>query len=210
MYIANKPSFIEEKTLIKCGYNFVAGVDETGRGALAGPVTAAAVIINCRGKDKAPWYEEIRDSKLLNPSRREYLYRHIEEASLSVGIGMVTPDEIDSCGIVNAVRKAMKQAIELLTPAPDYLLIDYLNVPDVKLPQKGITYGDRLCFSIACASIIAKVSRDRFMCQLEEIYPGYNLAKHKGYGTKDHLSCLLRIGACPVHRRSFMPVRGMD
>ena len=204
----DKPSFAEEEELRRGGFRFIAGVDEAGRGALAGPVTAAAVIIPC-STDHAPWHEEIRDSKLLSPPRREYLYHHIEEKSLSIGIGMAMPDEIDAYGIVQATRIAMKMAIELLLPSPDYVLIDYLNIPEITLPQKGITYGDRLCFSIACASIIAKVTRDRFMCKLEERYPGYKLAKHKGYGTREHMSCLYRMGASPAHRRSFMPIRGM-
>jgi len=187
------------------GYRLIAGIDEVGRGALAGPVTAAAVILPPR--IDTPWQDEIRDSKQLSPSRREYLFQHIKETAISAGIGMVPPETIDTQGIVKATKSAMKTAIERLSPAPDYLLIDYLLLPEVPLPQKGITSGDRLCFSIACASIIAKVTRDRFMIQLDRDYPGYGLAKHKGYGTREHLSCLCRMGTCPIHRRSFRPVR---
>ena len=187
------------------GYRLIAGIDEVGRGALAGPVTAAAVILPSR--IGTPWQDEIRDSKQLSPIRREYLFQHIKETAISAGIGMVPPETIDAQGIVKATKSAMKTAIERLSPAPDYLLIDYLLLPEVPLPQKGITSGDRLCFSIACASIIAKVTRDRFMIQLDRDYPGYGLAKHKGYGTREHLSCLCRMGTCPIHRRSFRPVR---
>jgi len=201
----DRPSFIEEEGLRTKGYRLIAGVDEVGRGALAGPVAAAAVILPSR--IDAPWQDEIRDSKQLSPARREYLFQHIKETAISAGIGMVPPEIIDAQGIVKATKSAMKTAIERLSPAPDYLLIDYLLLPEVLLPQKGITNGDRLCFSIACASIIAKVARDRFMVQLDREYPGYGLAKHKGYGTREHLSCLCRMGACPIHRRSFRPVR---
>ncbi len=201
----DRPSFIEEEGLRTKGYRLIAGVDEVGRGALAGPVTAAAVILPSR--IDAPWQDKIRDSKQLSPARREYLFQHIKETAISAGIGMVPPETIDAQGIVKATKSAMKTAIERLSPAPDYLIIDYLLLPEVPLPQKGITNGDRLCFSIACASIIAKVARDRFMVQLDREYPGYGLAKHKGYGTREHLSCLCRMGACPIHRRSFRPVR---
>ena len=200
-----RPSFIEEEGLRARGYRLIAGIDEAGRGALAGPVAAAAVILPPR--IDTPWQDEIRDSKQLSPARREYLFQHIKETAISVGIGMVPPEIIDAQGIVKATKSAMKTAIERLSPAPDCLLIDYLLLPEVPLPQKGITNGDRLCFSIACASIIAKVARDRFMVQLDREYPGYGLAKHKGYGTREHLSCLCRMGACPIHRRSFKPVR---
>lgn len=199
------PSLAEEEGMRSAGHHLIAGIDEAGRGALAGPVAAAAVILP--PLVKAPWREEIKDSKLLSPSRREYLYHHIQDISLSTGTGMAMPDIIDSSGIVGATRYAMKMAVEILSPPPDCLLIDYLLLPGVKLPQKGIVGGDRLCFSIACASIIAKVTRDRFMTEMDATYPGYGLAQHKGYGTRQHIACLQRIGACPIHRRSFLPVR---
>ena len=199
------PSLAEEEEMRSAGHRLIAGIDEAGRGALAGPVAAAAVILP--PLVKAPWREEIRDSKLLSPPRREYLYHHIQEISLATGTGMATPDIIDGSGIVVATRHAMEIAVEMLSPPPDCLLIDYLLLPGVKLPQKGVVGGDRLCFSIACASIIAKVTRDRFMAEMDERYPGYGLAKHKGYGTRQHITCLHQMGACPIHRRSFMPVR---
>jgi len=120
---------------------------------------------------------------------------------------MAPPEIIDAQGIIKATRLAMKLAIDQLSPPPESLLIDYMRLPEVPLPQKGITYGDRLCFSIACASIIAKVARDRLMIELDRNYPGYGLAQHKGYGTEKHLSCLHQLGPSSIHRRSFRPVR---
>ena len=199
------PSFVEEERLIAEGYELIAGIDEAGRGALAGPVVAAAVILP--NSVDAPWLNQVRDSKQLAPAKRELLFHHIHLAAVAVGIGMTPHQIIDSQGIAKATRLAMKQAVEQLSPAPQSLLIDYLRLPEVSLPQKGITNGDDLCFSIACASIIAKVARDRLMVEFDSLYPGYGLAQHKGYGTRQHLVCLSRLGACPIHRRSFRPVR---
>jgi ribonuclease HII len=199
------PSFIEEEQLAAQGYRLIAGVDEAGRGALAGPVVAAAVILpqNVEVASLA----EVRDSKLLSPAKRERLYHHIYEVAVAVGIGEAPHSIVDSQGVVRATRIAMKRAIERLSPSPQSLLIDYLRLPEVNLPQKGITHGDNLCFSIACASIIAKVTRDRIMVGFDRDFPGYGMARHKGYGTRQHVACLLRLGACPIHRRSFRPVR---
>ncbi len=205
--IANhkKPSRTEEKKLAKQGYELIAGVDEVGRGALAGPVVAAAVVLPRRMK--GAWLDEVRDSKLLSPIKREFLSHHIHETAISIGIGMTPPDKIDKVGIVKATRLAMKSAIEQLSPPPQSLLIDYMALPEVRLNQKGITNGDQLCFSIACASIMAKVARDHLMIALDKAYPGYGLAQHKGYGTEMHLSCLHQLEPCPIHRQSFRPIR---
>ena len=200
-----KPSFAEEKKLEAQGYQLIAGVDEVGRGSLAGPVVAAAVILP--SNVNAPWLDQVNDSKLLSPTRREFLFHHIHEVAISVGIGVVQHEVIDARGIVKATQLAMKLAIDRLSPPPESLLIDYLRLPQVPLPQKGITNGDSLCFSIACASIVAKVARDQLMIKLDKIYPGYGLAQHKGYGTEGHLSCLRRLGPSPIHRKSFRPVR---
>ncbi|MFC1974547.1 ribonuclease HII [Chloroflexota bacterium] len=199
------PTFTEEERLKAEGYRLIAGVDEVGRGALAGPVVAAAVILP--GNANAPWLNQIRDSKQLSPARRELLFPHIYEVATSVGVGIVDHETIDARGIVKATRLAMKLAIEQLSPPPEYLLIDYMNLPEVSLSQKGITDGDCLCFSIACASIIAKVARDRLMIELDKTYPGYGLARHKGYCTNGHFSCLYRLGPSPIHRQSFHPVK---
>ncbi len=201
------PSLAEEVKLRAQGYQLIAGIDEVGRGALAGPVLAAAVILPCQ--IDTPWLNQVRDSKQLSPAKRELLFGHIYEVAISVGIGMVRHEVIDDQGIAKATRLAMKSAIDQLSPPPESLLIDYIRLPEVPLPQKGITNGDELCLSIACASIVAKVTRDHLMVELDKIYPGYGLAKHKGYGTKQHLSCLRRLGPSSIHRQSFRPVRDM-
>jgi ribonuclease HII len=200
-----KPSFAEEKSLEAQGYHRIAGVDEAGRGALAGPVVAAAVILPC-GID-APWLDQVKDSKQLSPAKRELLFHNIHHTAISIGISLAPPEVIDAQGIIKATRLAMKLAIDRLSPPPESLLIDYMRLPKVPLPQKGITSGDKLCFSIACASIVAKVARDWLMVELDRIYPGYGLAQHKGYGTEKHLSCLRQLGPSPIHRHSFKPVR---
>jgi len=199
------PSFIEEELLAAQGYQLIAGIDEAGRGALAGPVVAAAVILP--RQVNAPWLAEVRDSKQLTPGRRELLFHHIHEIAISIGIGAAPHYLIDAGGIIKATRLAMRLAIERLSPPPQSLLIDYMSLPEVRLPQKGITNGDNLCLSIACASIIAKVARDQLMVEFDRIYPGYGLAQHKGYGTRQHFACLFRLGPCPIHRQSFRPVR---
>ncbi len=154
-----------------------------------------------------PWLSLVRDSKQLSPAKREILFHHIHKIAVAIGIGMASHEIIDTQGIVEATELAMKLAVEQLSPPPEALLIDYMCLPEVKLPQKGITHGDSLCFSIACASIIAKVTRDRLMVELDSAYPSYGLAQHKGYGTKEHLACLSRLGASSIHRRSFKPVK---
>ena len=201
------PSFTEEKMLEAQGYQRIAGIDEVGRGALAGPVVAAAVILP-RHID-APWLDMVRDSKLLSPPVRELLFDYIHEIAISVGVGTVSNEVIDARGIVRATQLAMKIAIDQLSPPPESLLIDYMHLPEVALPQKGITNGDSLCFSIACASIVAKVSRDRLMVKLDRVYPGYGLAQHKGYCTEGHVYSLRRLKSSPIHRRSFRPVKDM-
>lgn len=198
------PSFTEEEALAAAGYRLTAGIDEAGCGALAGPVVAAAVILpRCIA---APWTSGVRDSKQLTPAKRETLFHYIHEIAVSVGIGATSHEIIDTQGLTQAVRLAMTLAINQLQPPPDSLLIDFVRLPGIKLHQKGITNGDECCFSIACASIIAKVTRDHIMTELDQVYPGYGLARHKGYGTRDHLSCLRRLGASPIHRRSYQPV----
>jgi len=202
-----KPSFSEEKKLKAHGYRLIAGIDESGRGSLAGPVVAAAVVLP--GSVDAPWWDRVNDSKQLSSAVREQLSTGIRQVAISVGVGVIGHEIIDAWGIVTATRLAMTQAIDQLSPAPDYLLIDFMSLPDVSLPQRGIVGGDCRCFSIACASIIAKVTRDRLMTEFDRNYPGYGLARHKGYGTEVHLSCLRRLGPCPIHRQSFRPVKNI-
>ncbi len=202
-----RPSFAEEESLEADGYQLIAGVDEAGRGALAGPVVAAAAVLPLHLSTH--WLDRVRDSKQLSPDKREYLFEYIMGAAISVGVGVSSHEIIDAHGIARATRLAMKQAVDQLLPPPQHLLIDYFRLPEVPLPQKGIVFGDSRCYSIACASIIAKVTRDRMMVELDSVYPGYRLAKHKGYGTEEHLSCLRRLGPSPVHRRSFQPLKDM-
>jgi ribonuclease HII len=198
------PSFAEEEELLARGIRLIAGVDEVGRGSIAGPVVAAAVILP--DNLSVPWLAEVRDSKLLNQAKREALAEFIRETAISFGVGAVSHRLIDTLGIGRASRLAMKLAIERLSPAPRYLLIDYFRLPEVNLPQKGITDGDCRCFSIACASILAKVARDRMMVRLDRHYSGYRWAENKGYCTGAHLSGLSRLGPSPIHRRTFGPV----
>jgi len=155
----------------------------------------------------SPWLNLVKDSKQLSPARRELLFHHIHEIAIAIGVGSAGHEVIDAQGIIKATQLAMKLAIDQLSPPPETLLIDYMHLPEVKLPQKGITHGDSLCFSIACASIIAKVTRDQLMMELDRAYPGYGLAHHKGYGTREHLACLYQLGPSPIHRRSFKPVK---
>jgi ribonuclease HII len=199
-----KPSFAEEKAIRAQGYHYIAGVDEVGRGALMGPVLAAAVILP--DNFKARWKSKVRDSKQLSPKTREYLFDYIKEAAITIGVGESSNDVIDTVGIAKATRLAMIAAIEQLAPQPQYLIIDYVRLTETTLPQKGIVHGDSRCFSIACASIIAKVTRDRLVTEMDRDYPGYGFAKHKGYGTREHIECLQKKGPCPLHRRSFSPV----
>jgi ribonuclease HII len=199
-----KPSLAEEKALRTEGFTLIAGVDEVGRGALVGPVVAAAVIMpeNIRAR----WKSRVRDSKQLTPEARENLYPYIKASAVTVATGAVASDIIDAIGIARATCKAMIAAINQLNPYPQFLLIDYVHLHELLMPQKGIVDGDSLCFSIACASIIAKVTRDRLMMEMDKDYPGYGFAAHKGYGTREHLASLRRLGPCPLHRRSFQPV----
>lgn len=199
------PSLSEESKLLEMGYRHIAGIDEVGRGALAGPVVAAAVILPL--DVDFPWFKLVRDSKEVPPARRNQLYILIQEAAVAAAVGVIEPQIIDSIGIYKATKLAMCQAIEQLTCPPDFLLIDALTLPQLRTKQKGIIRGDKLCLSIACASIFAKVTRDRIMAELDSIHPGYSLAKHKGYATRQHCACLQQLGPSPIHRHSFAPVR---
>jgi ribonuclease HII len=197
----------EEQVCQEQGYHLVAGVDEVGRGCLAGPVVASAVIMR---RDICPsWYRRVRDSKQLTPEQRDELSGRIHESAISVGTGLVESFLIDQLGMTAAVNLAMRQAISRLLPLPQYILIDYLTIPGLKFPQKGVRDGDSLCFSIACASIVAKVYRDKLLQELDKRYPGYGLARHKGYCTHEHLECLRKLGPSEIHRRLFGPVKNI-
>ena len=203
--IVQRPSFIEENRLVEQGYRFIAGIDEVGRGPLAGPVVAAAVILP--PGLAVPWLSLVRDSKQLTPKRRASLVPLIQAVAVAIGVGFTGPEVIDNRGIVRATKIAMCSAVEQLARAPDFLLIDFVALPEIAISQRSITKGDSHCLSIACASIIAKVARDGIMMELDEAYPGYGFARNKGYATKEHLLSLGQLGACPIHRKRFSPVR---
>ena len=198
------PSMEEEERLYQQGYRLIAGIDEVGRGCIAGPVVAAAVILPFPAD--IYWLSLVRDSKQLSPSKRQVIYKLIQETDIPVGLGMVSNTEIDELGIVKATQMAMIQAVENLPVTPEYLLIDAMTLPGISIPQKSIIHGDGLSLSIASASIMAKVSRDQFMVEQDSLYPGYGLARHKGYGTREHISKLEELGPCPIHRLTFAPV----
>lgn len=191
-----------ERVARLCGYRRVAGIDEAGRGPLAGPVVAAAVILPSRCRLLG-----INDSKQLPAKDRELVYTAILEHAVGVGIGSADVAEIDRLNILEATRLAMRRAIDQLLPPPDYVLIDAVVLPGVNVPTRPIIKGDSLSVSIAAASIIAKVTRDRLMARYHEIFPEYGFLSHKGYGTAEHLERLARHGPCSIHRRTFAPVQ---
>ena len=180
-------------------YSLICGIDEAGRGPLAGPVVAGAVILP---KDCEILY--LNDSKKLSPAKREALYEEIMEKAEAVGVGMASPARIDEINILQATYEAMREAVYNLGVTPELLLNDAVTIPDVSIPQVPIIKGDAKSVSIAAASIIAKVTRDRLMVQYDEILPGYGFARHKGYGSKDHMEAIRRLGPTPIHRQTFI------
>ena len=179
----------------------MAGVDEAGRGPLAGPVVAAAVVVTPEHRIRG-----VRDSKLLSQERREEFFVVIHERALAVGVAIVDHATIDRVNILQATRLAMVDALRRLPVVPDLIITDFVTLPDVPCPQKNLVDGDARCASVAAASIVAKVTRDRIMLELDKQFPEYGFARHKGYATPDHLAALDRHGPCPVHRRSFAGV----
>lgn len=187
-----------EMEAVSQGYCNVAGIDEAGRGPLAGPVVAACVML--------PEYciiEGVNDSKKLSPAKREKLYDIILDRAVSYGIGIVDEKRIDEINILNATKLAMKMAVEQMDIKPDMLLIDAVRLDDLDIPQNSIVKGDELSISIAAASIIAKVSRDRMISEADSQYPEYGFSRHKGYGTAEHINAIKKYGICPIHRISF-------
>lgn len=200
------PDFSTETNIANGSRLLVAGVDEVGRGTLAGPVVAAAAILP--GPVPSEYERLVNDSKMLSAAQRQRAFSWLVDWVVSYGVGACTADEIDSIGIVPATRQAMARAIAELTPQPDHLLIDAVELSAVPIPQTSIIRADSRSQSAAAASIIAKVTRDRLMANVFETeYPGYGFAAHKGYGTAVHMSALKELGASPIHRRSFKPVR---
>lgn len=192
-----------ERQLRQQGYQCIAGVDEVGRGCLFGPVYAAAVVLN---PDRP--VRGLRDSKQIPPERRTALAEQIHRQAVAVAIGTATVDEIDCLNILQATRLAMARAVSQLSPAADHLLLDAVTL-DVDVPQQAHIRGDARIACIAAASIVAKVARDVYVAGLEDVYPGYGLARHKGYGTAEHLRALAVQGPTPEHRRSFAPVAAL-
>lgn len=201
------PDLREESALRADGHGRVAGLDEAGRGAWAGPVYAAAVVLPLGRPDLLELLEGVRDSKRLSPARRELLVPRINEVAEVVEVGISGPDEVDSLGVVEATRQAMARAVARMTGQVDALLVDHLSLPGLALPQRALAKADVHCLSVAAASIVAKVSRDRHMAQMDEEHPGYGFARHKGYGTRVHREALARLGPTPLHRMSWAPLR---
>ena len=200
-----RPDWSAERLLWKQGYLRVAGVDEVGRGPLAGPVMAAAVVFPPSFRTRL--LPGLRDSKQLTAAARERLAPQVRRFAAGVGVGSASPSEIDALGIVGATVAAMSRAIRQLPQSADHLLVDALRLECDGLPCRTHHPRDALCSSIAAASIVAKVARDSLMGELDALYPGYGFARHKGYPTPEHLAALERLGPTPLHRRSFAPVR---
>lgn len=199
------PDFGIEKKVIKKGFKFIAGVDEAGRGALFGPVIAAAVIFpdELMKKGLSDWLSEIDDSKALSPQKRKSLLKAILANAASVGLGIATNFEVDQENIYWASLRAMKRAVENMPLSPDYILVDGFSLNNVNYPQKAVRQGDRKSITVAAASIVAKVLRDEMMTHLDRVFEGYGLAKNKGYGTKNHYHALKEKGPSLLHRRTF-------
>ena len=207
---ANPDRFWFERGLIQRGVRLIAGVDEAGRGPLAGPVVAAAVIL------PADWISHglpvelsrTHDSKQLAPAEREHLFElYVTNPGIRFAVAMVEAADIDALNILRATHRAMNEALARLDPPPEHVLVDGLPVKSIAFPQTAIVGGDARSFAIAAASIVAKVTRDRVMTEYDRRYPDYGFGRHKGYGTPEHLAALARCGPCPIHRRSFAPLR---
>jgi ribonuclease HII len=197
-----------EKELAASGIRLLAGIDEAGRGPLAGPVAAACVILSADG----PFVKGADDSKKLSEKRREALYDEIKDRCISYGVCMIGNNRIDEINILQATYEAMRGALQIAISAagkriPEVILVDHVRIPAVEIPQLSITHGDAQSISIASASILAKVERDRLMKQYDERYPQYGFAKHKGYGTKMHCEAIAEYGPCEIHRRTFLKGR---
>lgn len=203
-----RPHLNEERALQQAGFSWVAGVDEAGRGAWAGPVVAAAVILPPQA-DRLADLRGANDSKQLSAAQRAALRVHVERHALAWAVGAASNAEIDAIGILPATRLAMMRAVASLAITPQALLIDAVKLPQLKLPQKSFNFADSISLSVACASILAKTARDAMMCCLEGALPGYGFAAHKGYGTGAHALALRERGPAWVHRHTFAPIRNM-
>lgn len=189
----------QENELRKKGFNFICGIDEAGRGPLAGPVVVASVIMPADSM-----IEGVNDSKKVSEKKREKIYDQIIEEAISYGVGIIGQDEIDEINILNATKKGLTMSLQELTQKPDLILVDALtHIDTLGIPYDSIIKGDAKCYSISAASIIAKVTRDRIMREWDKVYPEYGFEKHKGYGTATHIAAIKEYGLCPIHRKSF-------
>ena len=207
--LPSHPTLDQEKKLWQQGYQSIAGLDEAGRGAWAGPVFAAAVILPCDSHIQ-DLLSGVNDSKKLTARQRERWQGCIKAASLDWAVGSASNLEIDEIGIAAASRLAMLRALQQLRYKADHLLIDYISLPESDLPQSSLPKGDAHCLSIAAASILAKTARDALMIELDSSYPAYGFARHKGYGTAAHRAALKQVGLCEIHRSSFRPMKFME
>ena len=189
-----------DKEFFEKGVKYIAGIDEAGRGPLAGPVVVACVIL-----PENSMIEGVNDSKKLSEAKREKLYDIITQEAISYGVGIIYQDEIDEINILQATKKGVTEAIKQMKTKPNIIMVDALNgIDTMGIPYKSIIKGDAKCYSIAAASIIAKVTRDRIMREWDKVYPEYGFASHKGYGTAKHIAAIKEFGPCPIHRRSFI------
>ena len=205
-----EPDLNAEAALQKGGFRLVAGVDEAGRGAWAGPLVAGAVILTDRLDSVPADWPGVRDSKMMTHDQREAVYETILTRVLAVGVGSVAPDEIDLLGLTAANELAMARAVRALTLQPNALLVDAFVLPSVAIYQQSLIKGDTRSLSIAAASIVAKVTRDRQLVVLAEQYPGYGFEQHRGYGAAFHQAALAKLGSCPSHRLSYAPLRALS
>jgi ribonuclease HII len=204
--LPDRPTLERELQLMQSGHALIAGIDEAGRGAWAGPVVAAAVILNL---PEASSLREVNDSKQLSARQRDRLYQIVIEHCVAYAVGQGSVEEIDAIGILPATRLAMTRAVAALNPQPDALIIDAVRLPQVSLPQAVFNFADAISLSVAAASILAKVTRDRLMIQSGTQYPAYQFARHKGYGTQIHQAALQSVGPCQIHRKSYKPIAAL-
>jgi len=202
-----RPTLNRERRLIRRGFHRIAGLDEAGRGAWAGPLSAAAVILPVGRSSLSSALAGVRDSKQMTPSQRVQAADVIRSVALAWAVGSASAREVDRIGPLRATRLAMLRALTKLSVPPDHLMIDYLLLPESAIPQTAVTHGDARSLSIAAASVLAKTWRDQQMIALDTRYPGYGFAQHKGYGTNGHAEGIHRLGICPQHRRSYAPIR---
>lgn len=208
--VLDRPNLRLELELKKHGYRFVAGLDEAGRGAWAGPISAGVVLLPIDQADLLDALDGVRDSKILSVKQRLYWDDILKRTALAWSVGMVSAQHVDRLGVIAATRLAMQRAIDALASQPEYLLIDHLLLPENSLPQTALPHGDASVLSISSASIIAKVARDRKMIEYDRRYPGYGFARHKGYGTPQHQIALKKLGPSALHRKSYEPIARLN